>query len=64
MITSPCKNCKNLSLPKDVCSKNCKIIFELQMFQLATSDGPCMAVDSSGSDRHSIRLPVSAIADI
>jgi hypothetical protein len=60
MITSPCKNCENLCMPKDVCLPNCEKIKNLQLFQLSTVVDPYTAVDSSDSGRYRLCLPVSA----
>jgi hypothetical protein len=63
MITSPCKNCENIYMPKDICSPNCEKIKNLQLFQLSRVDGPYMAVDSSDSARYRLCLPISAAVD-
>lgn len=63
MITSPCKNCENLYMPKDVCSQNCEQLKNIQLLQLAMADGPYRAVDSSDSGRYRLCLPISAAAE-
>lgn len=64
MITSPCKSCENLYMPKDVCSRNCEQIKNIQLFQLTRAEGPYKAVDSSDSSRYRLCLPGSRNAEI
>jgi hypothetical protein len=59
MITSPCKNCENLYMPKDVCSIDCDKLKNIQLFQLSMAASPYSAVDSSDGSRYRLRLPVS-----
>jgi len=64
MITSPCKTCENLYMPKDVCLPDCEKIKNLQLYQLSRADGPYMAVDSSDSGRYRLCLPGSKAVEM
>ena len=59
MITSPCKTCKNLRLPKDICSKDCEKIKNIQSFQVSMTNGPYMAVDCTDGSRYRLCLPTT-----
>jgi hypothetical protein len=63
MITSPCKKCENLNMPKDVCSINCDKLKNIQLFQLSMANSPYSAVDSSDSSRYRLCLPISAAVE-
>jgi len=57
MISSPCKNCPNRHLPKDICSKNCKLLHSVQEFQISSREsGDSPAIDYCEETRFSIRL--------
>ena len=50
MISSPCKNCENKNLPKEICSVNCQILKELQNLQRSVANEFFTpAIDYSGS---------------
>lgn len=64
MITSPCKTCVNLYMPKDICSKNCEKIKLIQNLQLARPGASYMGVDAADSGRYRLCLPVSRFTDV
>jgi hypothetical protein len=58
MITSPCRNCRNVGLPKDECLTHCKLIQHLQSILISTGCTPnYTAVDCAEDNRFSICLP-------
>lgn len=38
MISSPCRNCSKKNMPKDICSKDCKKIQDIQEFQVSSKE--------------------------
>lgn len=59
MIASPCKNCRNLNVPKEFCLDNCRKIQEMQEMQLKMPLQVYSAVDSSDSSRYRVSVAIS-----
>lgn len=57
MISSPCSRCPNKHLPKDICAKDCKILREIQDYQLSSRElSLATAIDYSAENRYTILL--------
>lgn len=59
MISSPCKHCPNIDLPKDYCIKNCLMIQELQA--KAVAQVPLVAMDLDYTEDMGFGLPANLI---
>ncbi len=58
MISSPCKQCYRLFLPKDECIETCEMIRAIQSFQFTMPTMPYSSIDSTDSNRYHLALPV------
>lgn len=62
MISSPCKNCARRNDPKDECVKDCKILRDVQEFQLMSSKNFCYsAIDCTEESRYHVTSPSTAM---
>ena len=59
MISSPCKNCQNLNMPKEYCLDNCKKIQDMQEIQLTMPFQVYSAVDSADTNRYCLSSSIS-----
>lgn len=58
MISSPCKNCSRINLPKEKCVKECKLLHAVQDLELTAKQSN----DGSGIDyteEYSFNIPLS-----
>ncbi|MFO7553983.1 MAG: hypothetical protein R6W88_02150 [Desulfobacterales bacterium] len=58
MISSPCKNCSKINLPKEKCVKECKLLHTIQDMELTAKH----TNDGSGIDyteEYSFNIPLS-----
>lgn len=58
MISSPCKNCYRLYLPKDECLEHCEMLRGIQSIQLTMPEFSYSSIDSSDLNRYRLALPV------
>lgn len=61
MISSPCKNCYRLYLPKDECLEKCDLLKNVQNLQLTKrGEKSHSSIDSSDLNRYRLALPVGS----
>ena len=62
MISSPCKTCERRHYPKDECLKNCKILHDVQEFELITAKSVgYSAIDCTEESRYQVKTPSTAL---
>lgn len=59
MISSPCKTCDNVNLPKELCLETCEKVNSIQNLQHILTVPSYLAVDSSDSNRYRLSIPAS-----
>ncbi len=63
MIASPCKNCPNRHLPKEICLASCKILCQLQTMNAVNRRECCEAVDYADDNRYRVASPSVTSSD-
>jgi hypothetical protein len=60
MISSPCKNCPRINLPKEDCMKDCRLLRELQdVLVLAEKNCVSSGIDCTEENRYTISLSLT-----
>jgi hypothetical protein len=57
MISSPCKQCYRLYLPKEECLEDCKLLKGIQNLQFTMPKMPYSSIDSTDPTRYRLALP-------
>ena len=57
MIQSPCRNCPNRDMDKNICALSCKLISRLQMFEASNmARASYTAIDSCDPERYQLTV--------